>query len=153
MKGYVESNFAKHLLSWPGMAVLASLNGAIRELTYADRLGQEQAHRLATVPLMVMLAQYFAFLAWKWPLRSMAEAWRLGAAWLGLTLAFEFGLGRLEGKPWSELFGEYNVVAGRIWIVVVLFILAGPALTWRLSHRRAQGDRPPAGGEVEPTGA
>ena len=34
--------------------------------------------------------------------------------WLGLTLAFEFGFGRLVAKQsWEQLLADYNVAAGR----------------------------------------
>lgn len=41
---------------------------------------------------------YFAALERRWPLRDTGEAVEVGAGWLALTVAFEFGFGRLVAK-------------------------------------------------------
>jgi hypothetical protein len=44
----------------------------------------------------------------------------------GLTLVFETFLGRvLGGKPWPAV-EDYNVLAGRIWLLVPLWTLVAP---------------------------
>ena len=49
-------------------------------------------------------------------------------AWLGLTVAFEFGFGRLVAKQsWEDLLSDYNVARGRTWPLVLAWIAAGPA--------------------------
>ena len=38
----------------------------------------------------------------------------IGAAWVVLTVIFEFGFGHyVDGKSWSELLENYNLPAGR----------------------------------------
>jgi hypothetical protein len=52
--------------------------------------------------------------------------------WLGLTLAFEFGFGRLVAKQsWEQLLADYNVAAGRTWPLVLAWLATGPELTRR----------------------
>ena len=64
---------------------------------------------------------------------SYGGSWIVGALWVALTLTFEFIGGHfLFGKPWPELFADYNLFAGRIWIVVMIVTLFTPALAFTL---------------------
>jgi hypothetical protein len=57
------------------------------------------------------------------------EAWAVGATWLGLTVAFEFLGGHyLFGNSWERLLVDYNIVRGRVWILVLLTTLVAPRL-------------------------
>jgi hypothetical protein len=50
-----------------------------------------------------------------------------------LTVAFEFGFGHfIAHKPWSELRADYNVLRGRVWILVLITISAAPYIAARL---------------------
>jgi hypothetical protein len=58
----------------------------------------------------------------------------VGAQWLALTVAFEFGFGRLVARQsWDELLADYDVRAGRTWPFVLAWIAAGPEVTRRLA--------------------
>lgn len=51
----------------------------------------------------------------------------------GLTVAFEFGFGRLVAKQsWHELLGDYDLRRGRTWPLVLAWIAVGPAVVRRL---------------------
>jgi hypothetical protein len=51
--------------------------------------------------------------------------------WLLLTLAFEFLAGHsLFGKPWDMLLADYDVVRGRIWVLVLMSTLLAPMWAW-----------------------
>ena len=52
---------------------------------------------------------------------------------LGLTIAFEFLFGHyIAGHAWSKLFQDYNILAGRVWAVVLLWVALAPWLFYRL---------------------
>ena len=54
-----------------------------------------------------------------------------------MTLALETFMGRvLGGKPWPESFEDYDVLAGRIWILVPLWKFVGPYVFFRAFERR-----------------
>ena len=56
-----------------------------------------------------------------------------------MTLAVETFMGRvLGGKPWREVFEDYDVLAGRMWILVPLWMSMGPYVFFRWSERRRQ---------------
>ncbi|HKT60228.1 MAG TPA: hypothetical protein VJQ46_09265 [Gemmatimonadales bacterium] len=111
---------------WLGILVLASLNGAIRDLIVAPRIGDTVARALSTVVLcgLVMLVTWLS-IRWVGP-REPSQALRVGLFWVVLTLIFEFGAGRLSGKPWSVVLADYNVLQGRIWVLVPIVTFLAP---------------------------
>jgi urea transporter len=87
------------------------------------------------VTLSVAMAAYVVVLERRWKLTA-ADARRIGATWLLLTLAFEFGFGRfVDHKTWSELFHDYNLLRGRTWPLVLAFLAALPLLARELRRR------------------
>ena len=117
------------LLAWPGAAVIGVANGVLREKTYGARVPERAAHQLSGVTAVAAFAAYFAALARRWPLGGSREAAEVGAAWLGMTVAFEFGFGRLVAKhPWSELARDYDITQGRTWPFVLAWIGVGPVV-------------------------
>ena len=55
--------------------------------------------------------------------------------WLGMTLVFEFGAGHyLFGTPWRALLADYNVLAGRLWVLVLIATMTAPALVYSAGH-------------------
>jgi hypothetical protein len=60
----------------------------------------------------------------------------IGAVWLALTLAFEFLAGHyLFGSSWERLLADYDLLRGRVWILVLLATLFAPA--WGFGWSRA----------------
>lgn len=62
---------------------------------------------------------------------NLRDAIAIGLAWLVVTLAFEFGFGRARGKPWAELLADYDVLKGRIWVLVLVTTAVAPYLAAR----------------------
>jgi len=119
---------------WFVLLIIAVLNGAVREALIIPRVGRAGGHVISTV----MLSTAIMFAAWTSSLwigaRSPADAFMVGSTWLALTVAFEFVAGHyLFRKPWEELFADYNIVEGRIWIVVLLATLLAPV--WAVWQR------------------
>lgn len=123
----------RYCLAWVGMMLLAILNGGLRDGLYAGRVGELAAHQISTGLLLVVFAGYFWGLTSAWPIESAGMAWRIGLMWLLMTLAFETGMVRLVGgHPWERLLHEYDLLAGRVWLLVPLWTLVGPYLFYRL---------------------
>lgn len=117
------------LLAWPGGALIGVVNGVLREATYGRRVPERTANQLSGVTAVAAFGAYFSALQARWPLRSRRDAVEVGAGWLGLTVAFEFGFGHLVAKlSWDELLEAYDVTAGRMWPLVLAWIGAGPAV-------------------------
>lgn len=124
------------LLAWIGGAAIGIGNGVVREATYGRRLGDASANRLSALTAVAAFAAYFRLLQRRWPLAGQSEALNVGGAWLGLTVAFEFGFGRLVvKKPWRELTADYKIARGRLWPLVLAWIALGPEVVRRLVER------------------
>jgi hypothetical protein len=53
--------------------------------------------------------------------------------WLVLTIAFETVLGRyVLGNPWSQVFGDYNVLEGRVSPLSLLWLTVSPYVFFRI---------------------
>ena len=124
------------LLGWLGGPLIGIANGTLRELGYKDRVGERTAHQISTGSAIALFAGYFELLARLRPLTSTREALQVGAAWLALTIAFEFGFGRgVAHTSWDELLADYDVRKGRLWPLVLAWIALGPALL-HAAHER-----------------
>jgi hypothetical protein len=120
-------------VAWLGGVVIGVGNGVLRQATYADRLGERAAHDVSGFTGVAAFAAYFRWLQRRWPLADGRMALAVGAQWLALTVAFEFGFGRLVAKQsWEELLADYDVAEGRTWPFVLAWIAAGPEVTRRL---------------------
>ena len=120
---------------WAGLLGLAVANGGIRETFLVPKLGLGMARAVSTVMLsaMILLAGW-ALTPWIRP-ATLQDAWLIGALWVAFTLAFEFLGGHfLFGKPWVELFGDYNLFAGRIWVLVLIVTMMTPAFAFTVSR-------------------
>jgi hypothetical protein len=81
--------------AWPGGALIGIANGIAREASYGKRVDEQTAHRLSGLS---GIGAYFWLLQRRWPLPSRATALKVGGAWALVTVAFEFGFGRLVAK-------------------------------------------------------
>jgi hypothetical protein len=109
----------KYLVSWiPGIPI-AIANGLIRTSLYMQFLTELRAHQLSALSFIVLFGFYVWF-ALKWlKLSSAQKALQLGLIWLVLTVGFEFLFGHfVMGNPWASLFHDYNLLAGRVWVLV-----------------------------------
>ena len=125
--------FIRAVLAWLTILVLAVLNGALRQGVLIPYLGEATGRALSPIFLagLVFLTAWL-LVPWIEPV-TLADAWRVGVLWLGLTLAFEFLAGHyLFGDPWERLLAEYNVARGRLWILVPIATLLAPVLVQRL---------------------
>jgi hypothetical protein len=130
------TNQTKQVLAWTALPFAAVANGALRDFTYGKRMGEAASHSLAVAPLAAVVRLWAGLVARRWPLRSRRSALGVGLAWLGLTLVFEFGLGKARGVPVDEMFADYDVRRGRLWPLALLAVVAAPLLAYR---RRREG--------------
>ena len=136
---HLDRHVLLHLAAWVGMLVLAVLNGALREALLTPALGDTVGRQLSTLLLLVLFAGWFWLLHRRWSLATARQAWLVGVTWLVMTLALETFMGRvLSGKSWSQILEDYDVLAGRIWILVPLWTLVGPYVLFRWSEQSRQ---------------
>lgn len=118
---------------WLGMVVLAILNGLIRERIYAPRMNELSAHQVSTLCGLVVFGVYIWILTGLCPIGSAEQALFIGGMWLAMTIAFEFVFGHfVMGHPWARLLHDYNLLEGRIWLLVLVWTAAAPYLFYRI---------------------
>lgn len=116
------------LAVWLLMAVVAVGAGALRETLLAPRIGPAAAHVAGTF-LVVALLVLLIGLSIRWVVSGLAT----GDLWTALTVAFEFGFGLwVVGHSWQRLLRDYDVTAGRIWVLVLITLLVAPVWLGRL---------------------
>ncbi|HEX2219895.1 MAG TPA: hypothetical protein VHG35_13905 [Gemmatimonadales bacterium] len=121
------------LVVWCLLVVLAVLNGGVRDTWLSPLLGDTVGRAISSLMLsgLILLATWLT-IGWIGP-RTAGQALTVGAIWLGLTLAFEFGAGHYAfGKSWGELLADYDVSRGRIWILVLIVTSVAPVWAARL---------------------
>lgn len=114
---------------WVVMAVVAVLNGVFREVILIPRVGNYIGHVLSTVLLVAAILVISFVYFGRTPVEySIVELVLVGILWTVLTVGFEFLVGYVEGTPVSVTLGQYNVLAGQVWIAVPLTLLLSPLL-------------------------
>lgn len=119
--------FARAIGIWCVLLVIASINGALREIVLIPRTGDVVGRIISTLLLSALITILaWATISWIGP-RTTDQAWLVGVGWVLLTLAFEFLAGHyLFHNPWSSLLADYNVLRGRIWPLVLITTLVAP---------------------------
>jgi hypothetical protein len=118
---------------WVVLVCVAIGNGAFRETVLNPRVGATAGHVVSTVMLWFGIAFVsWVTIPWIHPMTAR-EAARVGALWLVLVLVFEFGFGHfIARKPWSELFADYDLLRGRVWVLVPVTTTLAPYLMARV---------------------
>jgi hypothetical protein len=118
---------------WLVMAVLAVANGVFREVVLIPRIGEYPGHVLSTSLLVAAILAVSAAYFWRTGTAyTDAELLAVGVGWTLLTVGFEFLVGYAEGTPVSVTIGQYDILAGHVWILVPLTLLVAPYLFGRI---------------------
>ena len=133
---------------WMCIVPVAIVNGMLRDMVLAPYLGDSTARAISCVTLAAaVLVVARMSIAWIGP-PTTGAAWMVGVIWLNLTLAFEFLVGHyVFGTPWAALRADYNIFAGRLWVLVLAAALTGPRIMFRPppsadGRRRSVSSRP-----------
>lgn len=124
------------LLVWAAILAFAILNGVVRDVVLALYMRDKPARAISSIVLAgVVVGITVLSLRWIGP-STLLQAVGIGAFWLALTLAFEFLFGHyLGGKPWPLLLAEYDVLRGRLWVVVLIATVLAPPSVYRAMHQ------------------
>jgi hypothetical protein len=125
----------RYVLAWLPMVLIAILNGALRESWYRKFLGELHAHQLSTLTGAVLFAVYIWALSRLWPLASGRQALAVGVIWLAMTVCFEWLFGHfVAGPSWRRLLQDYNICAGRVWVMLLLWVTVAPYVFYRVQR-------------------
>jgi hypothetical protein len=118
-----------YLLAWIPMLLIAIGNGALRQAVFAKKMPELRAHQLSTLTGAVLIGAFIWLLLHVWPPTSGQQAVTVGLVWLLLTVAFEFFMGlALLKQPLVQVLADYNLLAGRLWVLFLAWLTLAPWL-------------------------
>lgn len=124
--------------AWGAMLIVAMANGLVRDLTYGRQMEALLAHQLSTLSGCVLLGGVIRFFVRRWPPASSRQSLAIGLGWTLTTIAFELVFFHfVGGHSWEALLANYNLFAGRVWVVLLLWIAIAPAVFFRLQKPRS----------------
>jgi len=57
----------------------------------------------------------------------------IGFFWVVITIIFEFVFGHyVMGHSWQKLFADYNLINGRLWVLVLLNNIFAPLISGKI---------------------
>lgn len=126
---------------WVLLAAVAILNGIFRGLVLEPALGADVAHVVDSLLVAIPAFWLVVYLYFRYSdvEHTRLELTAIGVLWVGLTVAFEFLFGHyVMGHPWARLLADYDLLAGRVWALVLFAVLVAPLLFgYYLRDRRA----------------
>ena len=122
--------YFQSILVWFALVVFAILNGLVRNEFYQDEMLEISAHQISSFTGIIgFLFIIYIFLKNTKAIYTKKNLFSIAFMWLLLTLIFEFSFGHfIAGHSWEKLFFDYNLLAGRLWSLVLLSIFIGPYL-------------------------
>lgn len=128
----------KYAILWIPLVFIAIANGVIRDFTYKNAVGDLAAHQLSTLTGIILFGIYIWTIGLKWRLESARQAITVGLLWFALTVAFEFLFFHyVAGHSWSILLDAYNILEGKVWVLVLIFVAVAPYLSYRIHSKRS----------------
>lgn len=129
-----DNMILKYTIAWLGLVIVAILNGVIREKGYKKYLSELRAHQISTLTGIILFGACIYILSLVWKIQSAGQALTIGLIWLALTVAFEFIFGHFVMKhPWSKLLHDYNILKGRLWLLILVWTTIAPYVFYKLS--------------------
>ena len=131
--------FTRYMLVWLLLAMVAIANGIVRQSTYGKIVPELAAHQISTVTAILASGLVVWFVNRVWPIESASQALLIGACWLVMTVVFEFGFGHyVAGHSWARLVADYNLVAGRVWSLFLIWVTVMPYVIFKLAQKITQ---------------
>ena len=129
-----SGNVKIYLIAWLGLVVLAIINGVLRNNVYGPTMSELQAHQISSITAIILFGAATWLLHQRWPIQSDSQSWTIGITWLLMTVIFEFLFGHyVMGHSWSHLLADYNLLAGRVWSLVLLWTIISPYVIYTYS--------------------
>jgi len=110
------------------MMLAETAHGVVREVFIAPAIGGLRARQVGVFAgslLIFIIAWYMA----RWlNAATRREQLLAGAFWVGLTLVFEFALGRATGETWSRILADFDPSRGGLMLLGLAFMFCTPML-------------------------
>ncbi|TAJ78301.1 MAG: hypothetical protein EPO42_08130 [Gallionellaceae bacterium] len=131
----------RYLYAWFVLLLVAIVNGGLRDLTYGKHVSELLAHQISCVIGIALFAVVISQHVRRWPPASAREAWFVGVFWMALTVAFEFLFFHyVGGHSWEALLANYDMARGRLWPLILLWVLVAPYFFYRILNKKLDNE-------------
>jgi hypothetical protein len=121
------------LVVWLLMMVIETIHGVLRNRFLVPVIGDVGSRQIGVlIGSALILGVAIMTIGWIRPPSERALL-GIGALWLTLTLAFEFGLGRALGRPWAAMLSDYDLSRGGLLSIGMVVLALSP---WIAEHVR-----------------
>ena len=118
---------------WVLFVIVAIVSGVIRESFLTPVIGDQAAHQIGSIAVSLFVFLITLGLIKTLGISNPSRYWIVGGIWVLMTIAFEFLFGHyVMGHPWNRLFADYNILKGRLWVLVLVSAAVSPYLTAKL---------------------
>ncbi len=123
----------RSFLVWLLFIPLAIANGALRDLVVTPALGDTLGRAVSSLTLSFLILLLTVLLVGRLGVNTRAGYLMVGGFWTVLTLFFEFSFFVLVmGHPMDELFADYDLFRGRLWLIVLATTFFAPLLASKI---------------------
>ena len=125
--------YFKALGIWFILAVSAILVAAFRVGVLLPPFGEQTAHQFGT--LLYLIVQFIIIYLFirKLRIKDVKTLLGIGFFWVVITVIFEFVFGHyVMGHPWQKLFADYNLLNGRLWVLVLINNIVAPLISGKI---------------------
>ncbi len=124
----MEKIYLQAIGIWLLFAVVANINGLIRNFVYGPKLDELTAHQISCFTgISLFFIVMYLWLKLTGASYSSHNLIIIGIAFLFATVAFEFLFGHyVIGHSWERLLQDYNFLKGRLWALVLVWTTVGP---------------------------
>lgn len=125
--------YSKSLGIWFLLTISAIIVATFRVSVLLPQFGEQTAHQLGTILFLIVQFVIIYFFVKKMIIKETKTLLGVGLFWLAITIIFEFLFGHyVMGHSWQKLFADYNLLNGRLWVLVLLNNIAAPLISGKI---------------------
>lgn len=125
--------YVKSLGIWLLLAASAILVATFRVEVLLAQFGEQTAHQLGTLIFLIIQFIIIYFFINKMRIKETKTLLTIGIFWIVITIIFEFIFGHyVMGHPWQKLFSDYNLLNGRLWVLVLVNNIVAPLISGKI---------------------
>src|SRR5690242_16575555 len=125
--------WARAIAVWLLVMAVEFVHGILRWIFLRPDVGDFRSGQIGVFTGSVLFLLVMRFCEPWMKLRNATDCLRVGALWVGLTLAFEWGFGHyVIGRSWGSVAAEYNLLRGGLMPVGLTIFGMTPWIAWRL---------------------
>lgn len=125
--------YLKALGIWLILAIAAIIVATFRIGVLLPSLGEQNAHQIGTIIFLIVQFVIIYFFIKKMKIVEVKTLLMIGIFWITITIIFEFIFGHyMMGHSWQKLLADYNLLNGRLWVLVLINNIAAPLISVKI---------------------